>query len=234
MAGMAEHTRSMIIGTGPGFLKGALAVVFAIMLAFAPAALAEDSPRVFGAEDNMSAPAANVETPPRGTPKPAYMLEDQPLQLRDYDEPQPAAPEPWWSQLLGFLLKLVIVLALVFVSLVALKKIQGGKLQLPNAKGRNMVVMETTTLGPNQAMHLVSVGGERLLVVGATPTGLSTLTEITDPNIVRTFLQERRSGAANSAFNQVFDLETVVQEAGSDLFHEALREQKRKKGWPDR
>jgi hypothetical protein len=60
------------------------------------------------------------------------------------------------------------------------------------------------------------------LVVGAGPQGLTTLSEISDPATVRAL-----SGSAKpnpTAFNQVFDLESVVQEAGSELFNETLRE----------
>lgn len=241
MAGKIETKRMF---QPSGTLRGGRPLAVAMMLmalGAAPALAIEESatlepaanvePRIFGDGENLR------EQENGATPKPAYMTEDQPLRLRDYAEPQPAQPEPWWQQLLGFLLKLVIVLGLVVVSLVALKRMNGGKAILPNARSRNIVVLETTHLAPNQAMHLVSIGGERLLVVGAGPQGLTTLSEITDPEEVRPFMQGQRASGA-SPFNQVFDLESVVQEAGGDLFNEAYREQyptpkKRKKGWPN-
>lgn len=230
----------------------ACALAIAALTLVAPAALAEpaappvteDGAVVFGAEDNLQGvearpvgegPAA-AQVKPSGTPQPAYMAEDQPLKLKDYDEPKPAEPEPWWSQLLGFLLKLVIVIGLIFGTLVAMKKMNGGKVafNLPNTRGRNIVVLETTHLNPQQAVHLISLGGERLLVVGASPQGLTTLSEITDPQQMRPFLQGQKAASA-SPFNQVFDLESVVQESGGELFNEAYREQYGRKGrkdWP--
>jgi hypothetical protein len=71
---------------------------------------------------------------------------------------------------------------------------------------------------------MISLGGERLLVVGAGPQGLSTLTEITDPQQVRLFLQAQKTTPSASAFNQVFDLERVVQDTNSELLGETLRE----------
>jgi flagellar biogenesis protein FliO len=221
----------------------------------APPAVTEDGAVVFGAENNMQGvesrpavdeqaqapiePKAQAPKPakPEGTPQPAYMAEDQPLQLKEYDDPKPAEPEPWWKQLFGFLIKLVIVIGLVLGSLFVMKKVSGGKLNLslPNTRGRNIVVLESTHLSPQQAIHLISLGGERLLVVGAGPQGLTTLTEITDPREMRPFLQAQKATTA-SAFNQVFDLESVVQDDGGDILKDALREQfgrNKRGGWPN-
>lgn len=183
-------------------------------------ALAQAAPALVA--ERPEAPAAPAAA---ATDKPAYMTEDQPLQLRDYEEPTAArAQEPWWQQLFGFLFKLAMVLGLIYLSLMAVRKFQSGQISLPTAKGRNMVVLESTQLNAQQAIHLVSLAGERLLVVGAGPQGLTTLSEITEPSAIAPFLSAQRGNA--SAFNQVFDLETVVQEANSTLFDETLREVK--------
>jgi flagellar biogenesis protein FliO len=170
--------------------------------------------------------ADEPKSAPADDKKPAYLSEDQPLQLKDYEEPKAAEPAPWWQQVLGFGFKLLMVIGLIFGSLAAVKKLSGGRmaLNLPNTKGRNIVVLESTHLNPQQAIHMISLGGERLLVVGAGPQGLSTLTEITDPQQVRLFLQAQKTTPSASAFNQVFDLERVVQDTNSELLGETLRE----------
>jgi flagellar biogenesis protein FliO len=131
------------------------------------------------------------------------------------------------------------VIGLIAASLFAVKKLSGGRmaLNLPNTKGRNIVVLESTHLNPQQAIHMISLGGERLLVVGAGPGGLSTLTEITDPTQVRHFLHAQKSTTAASAFNQVFDLERVVQDGDGDLVGDALHDvddPRYRRGWSDR
>lgn len=180
-----------------------------------------------GGEDNLP----TQETPPPAPPKPAYLAEDQPLQLKEYEEPTPATQGPLWQQALGLLFKLVLVLALAIGSMFAVKKFNGGRLigALPQSKGRNMVVLETTHLSPQQAIHLISLGGERLLVVGAGPQGVTTLAEITEPAQMRPFLHGHKE--QSSPFNQVFDMETVSQDEHASLY-EAYREARHRQEWP--
>lgn len=154
--------------------------------------------------------------------KPAYMAEDQPFPLRDYEEPKPSPQAPWWQQALGFVFKLALVIGMIFVSLGAIKKLQGGRVTLPNAKGKNMVVLESANIGPQQNIHLISLGGDRLLVVGASPQGVTKLAEITDPSQVRPFL---KPGNPNpSDFNQVYDMESVGADHAQDLFAQTMNE----------
>lgn len=181
----------------------------------------------------QAAPAAAVQLAAAPTPKPAYMLEGQPLQLKDYQEPTPKAPDPWYVTFLGFLFKLALVLAVAYGALWALKRYQNGQspLPLPTSKGRNLVVLETAPLGGQAAMHLVSLGGERLLVVGASPNGgLRTLDTISDPELVSRLLEKRKPNP--SAFNDTFDLAAVVAETDdpSGLLAETLRDLRNREG----
>lgn len=223
--------------------------------AHAQAAPAAEDAKVFGESNNLNgAPESPVQTLPGEAPaqaagaiapaaddkKPAYLTEDEPFQLKEYEEPKPATPEPWWQQLIGFVFKLAMVIGLIFLSLAVIKKVSGGRmaLNLPNTKGRNIVVLESTHLNPQQAIHMISLGGERLLVVGAGPQGLTTLTEITDPYQVNLFLQAQKSTPSASSFNQVFDLEKVVQDTNSDLLSDTFAEvqddprYRGQRGWP--
>lgn len=207
-----------------------LAVLFVAPKAWAaPIQAGQPGVAVFGADQNEAGkalPKPAADTAP-ATPKPAYLQENQPLQLKDYDEPKAQPQSPWWQQLLGFLLKLVLVLGLVLLTLAAIKKLNGGRLALPNTKGRNLMVLESTHLTPQQAVHIICLGGDRLLVVGATPQSLTPLAEITDPLMVRHYMASSKVSA--SQFNQMYDLESVVQEHGEFLDESRG---KRRKGWP--
>lgn len=153
-------------------------------------------------------PAAAPEQPAR----PAYLSEDQPFKLKDYEEPVPAVREPWWQSAIGMGFKMLVVLALAGGSMVAIKKFNGGKLPnlpLAGGRGRNLVVLETTHVSPGQAIHLVSIGGDKLLVVGSGPQGLRTLAEIDDPGQVQPLLAGNRTN--NTSFNQAYDMETELQ-----------------------
>lgn len=182
-----------------------------------------------------AAPAREVAPPPPPVQKaagPAYLQEDQPFKLRDYEEPKVQAEAPWWQQTGGMLVKLVLVVLVLLGTLLFLKRgTTGGKINFGFAapKGRNLVVLETTNLGAQQAMHLVSVGGDRLIVVGASPAGLTTLATIDEPAQVQLLLAASRGQSAG--FNQVYDLESLVQEPGGDILRGALTDLNRRGGW---
>jgi flagellar biogenesis protein FliO len=130
------------------------------------------------------------------------------------------------------LLKLVVVVMLLLGVLLFLKRgSAGGRINFgfTAPKGRNMVVLETTNLGPQQAMHLVSIGGDRLIVVGASSSGLTTLATIDDPAQVQLLLAASRG--QSTGFNHVYDLESMVQEPGGEMFRGALTDLNRRGGW---
>ncbi|MEB3285159.1 MAG: flagellar biosynthetic protein FliO [Candidatus Sericytochromatia bacterium] len=170
-------------------------------------------------------------TPPRNT-SPAYLQEDQPFKLRDYEEPKLQAESPWWQQTGGMLVKLVLVVMLLVGVLWFVKRgSSGGRINFgfTAPKGRNLVVLESTHLGPQQTMHLVSVGGDRLIVVGASPSGLTTLATVDEPTQVQLLLAASRG--QSTGFNQVYDLESLVQEPGGEMFRGALSDLNRRGGW---
>lgn len=182
-------------------------------------------------------PVAAAPQPEEAAPAkaaPAYTKEDQPFKLRDYEEPKAAPPAPWWQQALGFVFKLGIVIGLIFASLGLIKKFSGGRISLPSAKGRNLAVLESLQLGPQQSVHVVSLGGERLLVLGTSPQGVSTLAEITDPQQLKPFLNPGRGNA--TPFNQLYDMESVGTDHPQDLFTDAMRQvgglDIKTTGWP--
>ncbi len=70
--------------------------------------------------------------------------------------------------------KCVVVLVLLFITLRVLGRMQAAGPK----KGGRLEVLETRSLAPKASLHLVAVGDKRL-VVGLTPTGMVSLTELT-------------------------------------------------------
>ncbi|MEB3328550.1 MAG: flagellar biosynthetic protein FliO [Candidatus Sericytochromatia bacterium] len=192
--------------------------------ALPPAEPAEAAPSV----PPRPAAASTARPRPAG---PAYMAEDQPFKLRDYEEPKLEAGAPWWQQTGGLIVKLVIVLGLMLAALAFVRKVGGGRLPmgLSGGRGRNLIVLESTSLGPQHSMHLVSVGGDRLIVVGSSPQGLTTLATVDDPAQAAVLLAASRG--QNTSFNQLYDLESVMQGPGGDAFRGALTDMGRRGGW---
>jgi flagellar biosynthetic protein FliO len=67
----------------------------------------------------------------------------------------------------------VIVAALLYLTLRALRRLQSG----PASGSRRLQVIETRSLGPKASLHLVAVG-ERRLVVGLSPGGIVAIAEL--------------------------------------------------------
>lgn len=74
-------------------------------------------------------------------------------------------------------MRLVLVLALVAACAVAWKRFQGASPLAPAAAGEGVHVLGTVTLAPQRCVHLVSVGGHRLLL-GSSPQQVSLLARL--------------------------------------------------------
>ncbi len=70
--------------------------------------------------------------------------------------------------------KVVLVVALLFITLRVMRRVQGGSAAKP---GELLAVLETRPLGPKTQLHLVAVG-DRRLVIGQSPAGLVALGEL--------------------------------------------------------
>ncbi len=144
---------------------------------------------------------------PEQTGVPAYLKENGALNLRDYDEPRRNAETPMWQTVLSMLFKLLLVVGLIVLSLGVFRQYFQGRLGLPTLRGKNVVLLESTMLSPQHTVHVVSLGGDRLLVLGASAGGLALLTEITDAQAVKQFIQSSQ-GRDNR-----FGREIATQEA---------------------
>ena len=106
--------------------------------------------------------------------------------LRDYQELGQSAPQqPWYSLTFDLVVKLGVVVGLIYLTMWALKRFVLG----PQARTRGapltgrLELLDTTHLGPNRTVYLVEVA-DRVLVLGATQTTLSTLAEIKEPGAI--------------------------------------------------
>lgn len=111
----------------------------------------------------------------------AYMAEDQPLRLRDYEAPRDAQAAGegaggWASQLGGLLLKLLVVLALAGGAFLMVKRSGiAPNLSRLTGRGKHLAVMESVALGPQHALHLVSLGARGVALVATSPNGVASL-----------------------------------------------------------
>ena len=84
---------------------------------------------------------------------------------------------PLYVTALGFLLKLGLVLGLAYLTILGLKRFSGIKGAVGGAGGRRIRVIENSSLGANKSLHLVEIGGRKLLVA-STPNQISLITEV--------------------------------------------------------
>jgi flagellar biosynthetic protein FliO len=78
------------------------------------------------------------------------------------------------SILVSVLVNLGLIIALIYGSLYLLRRWQGNGFAKSH---KQIAVLESTRLSPRQALHLVRVG-EQTLLIGATDAGLTLLTEV--------------------------------------------------------
>jgi flagellar biogenesis protein FliO len=89
---------------------------------------------------------------------------------------------PFWAAYGLRLAVAALVLAVLYVVARSLRS-----LRLHGATNRCVVVVETTMLSPQAALHLLRVG-ERYLLVGSASTGISVLAEL-EPSDIRSAIR---------------------------------------------
>jgi flagellar biosynthetic protein FliO len=88
----------------------------------------------------------------------------------------PDKEPPLAMTLARFIVSLVLVLGLAYATILGLKRFTGLK-SAGGSSGRRIKIVENSQLGPNRALHLVEIGGRRLLVA-STPNQVSLIAEI--------------------------------------------------------
>lgn len=92
-----------------------------------------------------------------------------------------AKESPVYVTALGFLFKLALVLALAYVTILALKRFTSLRAPL-GVDQRRIRVLENSPLGANRMLHLIEVGSKRLLVA-STPSQVNLVTEIAPEDV---------------------------------------------------
>jgi len=91
--------------------------------------------------------------------------------------------------------KLGIVVLLIYASLFVLKQMQGGKSSCQ--KPQQLVVLESIHLSPRQALHLVRVGQQTLLI-GATDNSINLVGELDSTNATESIFAEEENATPTS------------------------------------
>lgn len=83
----------------------------------------------------------------------------------------------------GLLLRLGLVVGVIWAAVYAMRwytRRAGGE---RGGAARTLDIVETRSLGPNRALHLVRIGG-RAVLIGVTPERINALLEISDPEVL--------------------------------------------------
>ena len=116
--------------------------------------------------------------------------------LSDYQDPEPQAAPNGFLTVAGLAVKLAIVLGLIYLTVLGLRYF-GNRTRRAVMGDSAISVLEKTPLAQNRELYLVDVA-DRVLLIGATTTNISMLTEITDPDAIED-LRNRPQPALPSA-----------------------------------
>jgi flagellar biogenesis protein FliO len=108
--------------------------------------------------------------------------------VRDYAEIANASVStPWWSLTFDLVIKLGVVIGLIYLTMWVLKTyVLGGQARKwlgRQLAGGRVALLDTTQLAPGRTLYLVEVA-DRVLVLGATGSSLSTLAEIREAEAI--------------------------------------------------
>ena len=98
----------------------------------------------------------------------------------------------------GLIVRLGLVLLVVWGAIVAMRW-YSRRIDGPGGSARHLQVLESRSLGPNRALHLIRLGG-RAVLVGVTPERINALMEIDDAEEVELLSAEIEQPAVPSPF----------------------------------
>lgn len=217
--------RSLIRGTGAADIKQRRTVlssvaIVAILIGFfllgAVPRPTPPSPPISASNSLGSSSFANSGQPPGAI---ANEVDSDEYSIRDYSEfgAQPIADLPssdWLGLLIELVFKLGLIIGLIYVTI----RLLGRYLyrdRNPVSTLKPVSHLGTLNLTPQGSVHLIEVG-RKLLVVGATQTQLSLLSEITDPEEIG---EVRAQCAENPPMDQFIALVNAARRRFGD--HEA-------------
>jgi len=130
------------------------------------------------------------------------------MPLNDKASGAPGSQVPQYSlvSILNQILMLGLILILAYLAILAWKKFNGLRFNLPGLPGvsravRAIHILESASLGQGRGVHLILVGG-RCLLVGSAMQQVSLLSDLTDDPEIRRMLSQEPSPDAASLFQQ--------------------------------
>jgi len=136
--------------------------------------------------------AKNRPTASRPASKPG-----RPVAASDRPLPSPAPPRPIprrssdWTGWIRTLAALAVVIALIFVARLILRRF-GGRAR-PGPRGNVLEVLARTSTSTRHQLLVVRMG-ERIVLVGQGPSGMTALSEITEPDEISRLLSAAGKG----------------------------------------
>lgn len=112
----------------------------------------------------------------------------------DYSDSEaaPVKETPVYITALSFIFKLVVVLALVYITILGLKKFSNIKTAV--GAGQHCIkVLDQSSLGTNKSLHVIQVGSKRLLVA-STPSRINLLTELDEDDVPTVGFNQQNAG----------------------------------------
>lgn len=162
-------------------------------------------PLMSGGTGSLAAtPTPDSAVAPVATPDPASTVDPAAPVPTIEPTAAPTGPSGFSSgDIVGLIARLGVVVVIIFVCMYLLRiwttRTRGGA-----ATGKVVRVLDTITLGSNRQMFLVDAG-DKVLLVGATPTQLNLLSELTNPETL-TSLRLSRQPVASATTATVTDL----------------------------
>jgi flagellar protein FliO/FliZ len=153
-------------------------VVFVAMLGFGAVSTQLSSPRAVPAASTT--PAASAQSAAQADT--SLAAPRKPF-LSEYQDPQPQTAPNTLMTIVGLVVKLAVVIGLIYLTILGLRYFgsRGRKVFLGGGSAIN--VIEKTALAQNRELYLIDVA-DKVLLLGATASGISVLTEITDPDSI--------------------------------------------------
>lgn len=183
-----------------------LGVVFVAMLGFGAVSSQMSASKPAAAPSASASAQASSSAQASAAPKPY---------LSDYQDPQPQAEPNMVMTVVGLIIKLGVVIGLIYLSVIGLRYFgnRSRKILLGNSA---INIIEKTALAQNRELYLVDVA-DRVLLIGATTSNISVLTEITDAAAIEDLRTKQEQPALPSAEPFLTYLKNVGEKVGSEV-----------------
>ena len=87
----------------------------------------------------------------------------------------------YWGEFVNMIITLMIVVALIFISVIVLKKVMRSRMHHIN-RGARIKIIERRPINQKASLYLVDIAG-KIVMIGESPAGLNLITELPDMKI---------------------------------------------------